>query len=86
MKYLAYLAGPITGLNFNNAIDWREKIIELLPEDIVGISPLRGKNYLANAGPIESSYENIALSSSRGVTHHGASPVASCLSNRCKFG
>lgn len=66
--YIAYLAGPITGLSFDDCTDWREKIISLLPKEVVGMSPLRGKHYLADCKVIEAAYENIALSSSRGIT------------------
>lgn len=29
--YIAYLGGPITGVSFDNCVDWREDIIKLLP-------------------------------------------------------
>lgn len=43
---LVYLAGPITGLNYRGATDWREEVErELLPA-IVSLTPMRGKKYL----------------------------------------
>lgn len=43
-----YLSGPITGLTFAGATDWRQYAIESLAADgIVGISPMRAKDYLA---------------------------------------
>lgn len=49
-----YLSGPITGLTFGGATDWREYAkAQLEPAGIAGISPLRAKEYLAKlAGPI----------------------------------
>ena len=66
-KYIAYLAGPITGLSFGDAVDWRDEFIKLLPDEIVGMSPLRGKTYLENEDSIAAAYEDIVLSSSRGI-------------------
>jgi hypothetical protein len=40
------LAGPITGLNYAGATDWRGAVTrELLPY-VIGVSPMRGKHYL----------------------------------------
>ena len=66
-KYLAYLAGPITGCSYEGATDWRDQIIKLLPSEIVGLSPLRGKFYLNGLPRIKDSYEDIALSAGRGI-------------------
>lgn len=66
-RYIAYLAGPITGLSYGNAVDWRDEFCDLLPEEIEGMSPLRGKHYLENEDSIAAAYEDIVLSSSRGI-------------------
>lgn len=66
--YIAYLAGPITGVSFDDSVDWRDEMISLLPDEIQGMSPLRGKHYLEGSEAIEASYEDIALSSQRGIT------------------
>ncbi len=64
-----YLAGPITGLSYEGCTDWREFAISYLAESgITGVSPLRAKHYLSDEKNIEDSYEDIALSSSRGIT------------------
>lgn len=49
-----YLSGPITGLTFGGATDWRKAAItELAAAGIVGVSPMRAKDYLAALdGPI----------------------------------
>lgn len=44
-----YLAGPITGLTYEGCTDWRFKAIEELAKfGIKGLSPMRGKAFLAN--------------------------------------
>lgn len=63
-----YLAGLILGLDFNGCNDWREEAIRILGESgIIGISPMRYKNYLANEKIIGDEY-NTTLSCSRGLT------------------
>lgn len=48
MSKLVYLAGPITGFTFDEAVDWRQyAIVELAKEGITGLSPMRAKDYLA---------------------------------------
>jgi nucleoside 2-deoxyribosyltransferase len=73
-----YLAGPITGLTYDNAQDWREKVAGVLwNHGVMSRSPLRGKQYLRplgdldNGDPIISSYANNSewpLSSPKGIT------------------
>lgn len=44
-----YLAGPISGLDYNAATDWREDVTEHLARyGIQGMSPMRCKSYLAD--------------------------------------
>lgn len=49
-----YLSGPITGLTFDGATDWRQyAITDLAHDGIKGVSPMRAKDYLASLnGPI----------------------------------
>lgn len=43
-----YLSGPITGLTYAGATDWRKLAIEeLAKHGIIGVSPMRAKDYLA---------------------------------------
>lgn len=50
-KRLVYLAGPISGLTFDDATDWRRKAqASLEAAGIVALSPLRGKDYLRSQG------------------------------------
>ncbi len=49
-----YLAGPITGLTYGNASDWRQYAINRLAEwGIGGLDPLRGKQYLSDLGVLD---------------------------------
>ena len=53
MSKRVYLAGPITGLSYGECVDWREwAILELEKSGIVGVSPMRAKDFLANDKPI----------------------------------
>jgi len=48
-----YLAGPITGLTYGECTDWRQcAIADLAASGIVGISPMRCKEFLAKVGVI----------------------------------
>jgi nucleoside 2-deoxyribosyltransferase len=45
-----YLAGPIAGLSYTGAVDWREAAIaDLAAAGIRGLSPMRCKEYLQHA-------------------------------------
>jgi len=45
-----YLAGPISGLNYNGATEWRDAAIaDLAAAGIKGLSPMRAKEYLRDA-------------------------------------
>ena len=47
MTATVYLAGPISGLNYNGATEWRDHAIaELALAGIKGLSPMRAKDYL----------------------------------------
>lgn len=71
-----YAAGPITGLSFTGATDWRNDLQLLLKDKVKVLSPLRAKDYLKNETVIGDSYEQEkidsplthVLSSSRGIT------------------
>lgn len=48
MKPTVYLAGPITGLNFDGCTNWRDDVRRRLEQaGIVAFSPMRAKEYLA---------------------------------------
>jgi len=63
-----YLAGPITGLTWEEATEWRTKVSsELKPLGIICYSPLRAKNYLAKFDKLADNYPEFTLSSTRGI-------------------
>lgn len=50
-----YLAGPITGLSYGDAVNWREYARDFLGRfGITGVSPMRSKNCLSNLSKIPS--------------------------------
>jgi len=64
-----YLAGPITGLSYGGATDWREAAKKTLADnDILGLSPMRAKEYLLQETSIGDSYEESILSCQKGIT------------------
>jgi nucleoside 2-deoxyribosyltransferase len=67
MNYAVYLAGPITGLAYEAATDWRENVITSLPEHIKGLSPMRGKQYLGNEAYIKDSYSEHVMSTTKAI-------------------
>lgn len=67
-----YLAGPISGLGYGAAVDWREDAIaELAAAGIKGLSPMRAKEYLSGETDLDKNcklYGDInVLSSPRGI-------------------
>jgi nucleoside 2-deoxyribosyltransferase len=71
---LVYLAGPITGLSYDDCVDWRQKAVDYLREfDIIGLSPLRGKEYLKHETNVSDNYDHsesaliAAMSGQRGI-------------------
>jgi nucleoside 2-deoxyribosyltransferase len=69
---MVYLAGPITGCDYEGCTDWREAVKhELSRAAIKGVSPMRGKEYLKDIGVISGTGEEYAhlgpISLPRGV-------------------
>ena len=70
MKKKVYLAGPISGLTWNETEVWRDifkKRLEDFSPHIVGYSPLREKDKMMLNGPIADSYEGTLFSSQRAI-------------------
>lgn len=65
-----YLAGPISGLSYDGAQDWRAAAADRLKVAGIGsFSPLRGKEYLRAMGILEGSYDIHPLSTAQGITN-----------------
>jgi nucleoside 2-deoxyribosyltransferase len=62
-----YLAGPISGLNYDSAQGWRTQASEQLAPEIICYSPLRAKSWLRQHGVIEGAYPDHPLSNARAI-------------------
>jgi nucleoside 2-deoxyribosyltransferase len=65
--YLVYLAGPISGLSYDDSVNWRDDFAKKVSPQIICLSPMRGKQYLKREKIIDGSYEDKVMSSSRGI-------------------
>jgi nucleoside 2-deoxyribosyltransferase len=62
-----YLAGPIQGMDYLDVVRWRNEISdELLKDDIIALSPFRGKSHLK--GKKIKGYDDHVISCERGLT------------------
>lgn len=68
MNKKIYLAGPISGLTYDGAQDWREHFRKSIDKRIDCYSPLRGKEFLRNEGELEGSYQYHPLSTDQAIT------------------
>lgn len=66
-KPKVYLAGPITGLSYDDAVGWRKYVKQQLEPTVVGYSPLRSKSYLSKQTSIKDTHDYNPLSSQRGI-------------------
>lgn len=66
-KFKVYLAGPISGLTYDEAQDWRHAFAATMPLSIECYSPLRVKHFLREHGVLEQSYPHHPLSTDRGI-------------------
>lgn len=77
-----YLAGPITGLTFGEAEDWRSFAKRQLADaNITGYSPLRAKDYLLERGVLSGhpdAYNDQVLSSAKGILNRDRWDVMTC--------
>lgn len=79
MSPTVYLAGPIKGRTYGDATEWRNAAIEdLARHGIVGLSPLRAKNYLQGIGVLGDSYQESVLSCDRGITTRDRLDATTC--------
>lgn len=67
MKPSVYLAGPITGLSWEQITEWRKQVTAALAPDIDCFSPLRGKEYLAQETSVKDQYDKYIMSTQRGI-------------------
>lgn len=65
-SFKLYLSGPIAGLSFDDAEDWRQHVIKTIDPRIICYSPLRAKEFLRELETIEP--DNVARFDSPFVT------------------
>lgn len=69
MKKRVYLAGPISGLSYEGAQDWREDVaLQLDSKYVETLTPMRGKGFLKGIGTIHSGAWEGAVASQKGIT------------------
>lgn len=77
--FKVYLAGPITGLTYAEARQWRKEFSYDLPESIKCYCPLRGKNYLSSKRTLTAvATSNKPLSTSKGILSRDHFDVMTC--------
>lgn len=65
---LVYLAGPITGLTYEQAVGWREEFQRLVGPSIKCLSPMRHKEYLLGETDLKDGYDQHLMSTVRAIT------------------
>lgn len=68
MVHYVYLAGPISGLSYGGATEWRDVVCAGLRSNLVPLCPMRGKDYLESEESIADDYADTLLSSQRSIT------------------
>jgi nucleoside 2-deoxyribosyltransferase len=74
-----YLAGPIKGLSYDGATDWRAIVGAMLRvRNIHSLSPMRYKFYLQNETNLDSTTYTHPLSTPKGLTTRDRNDVFTC--------
>lgn len=69
MTKLVYLAGPIDGCTYEGCTGWREYVSKKLAQKgIIGLSPMRSKEFLKRHSKLEDRISKHVLASDAGVT------------------
>ena len=77
-ELLIFLAGPLTGVSYEESIAWRSYVSSKLPPFMRAYSALRGKDYLAEEDALKDVYEEHPLSSQKGITSRDRMDVMRC--------
>ena len=77
-KKALFLAGPLTGISYGNAVDWRKYVESKLPPDVIAFSALRGKTYVARETVLKDSYPEHLLSTPQGTITRDRYDVSRC--------
>ena len=67
---LVYLAGPIAGMSYDQAVALRVAFAKAMPSDIKTLSPMRGKEFLSDAKNLDRGHGGPAhpLTTDAGIT------------------
>jgi hypothetical protein len=77
-KKALFLAGPLTGISYGDALDWRRYVESKLPPDVIAFSALRGKAYVAKETVLKDSYPEHLLSTPQGTITRDRYDVSRC--------
>jgi hypothetical protein len=73
-----FLAGPLTGISYGDALDWRQYVERRLPSDVIAFSALRGKEYVAKEAVLKDAYPDHLLSTPQGTITRDRFDVSRC--------
>lgn len=68
LKPIVYLGGPITGLSYSDADDWRGHVADELAPDILCANPLRNAKHLKGSEAIPVAFKGVRFLSDRCIT------------------
>jgi hypothetical protein len=72
IRYLCYLSGPISGITYGQATDWREYATQCFPPHIQGVSPMRAKRHLDDGNKLGADQPStFPLSTDRAINARG---------------
>lgn len=78
MKKALFLAGPLTGISYGDALDWRQYVERKLPSNVIAFSALRGKEYVAKEAVLKDAYPHHLLSTPQGTITRDRFDVSRC--------
>ncbi len=73
-----FLAGPLTGISYNDALEWRKYVERRLPPDVIAFSALRGKDYVEREAVLKDAYPDHLLSTPQGTIARDRFDVSRC--------
>lgn len=77
-KRAIFLAGPLSGVPYKEALEWRKHVESRLPDHITAFSALRGKVYLENEHSLRDAYPEHPLSTAQGTISRDRYDVSRC--------
>jgi nucleoside 2-deoxyribosyltransferase len=78
MKKSLFLAGPLTGTSYDDALAWRTYVESRLPDGVIAFSALRGKNHVRTEKVLRDAYPEHLLSTPQGTITRDRYDVCRC--------